>query len=104
MESAVGLTAALSAGTAILFGLAPAWQVSRSCVHDTLKESGRGSSSGASRHRILSGLVTTEIALFLTYVIGVLCTRDMYRGGWLLIRALSSREGGVGAVRSRRMP
>jgi putative ABC transport system permease protein len=56
---------AISVGTGALFGVSPAWQLSRVDVNASLKDNGRG--VGVSRrHNYLSGLlVATEIALAL---------------------------------------
>jgi predicted permease len=55
--------------TGILFGLVPAWQISRSDVNATLKES--GSRSGTGRHHLArNALVVTETALALALLIG----------------------------------
>ena len=63
-------TAAVSVLTGILFGLAPAWQVSKSDLNEGLKESGRGGSGGPRRHRIRALLVISEVALSLVLLIG----------------------------------
>jgi putative ABC transport system permease protein len=55
--------------TGILFGLAPAIQLSKVDLNSTLKEGGRGASGGRSRY--LSGfLVVTEVALSLVLLVG----------------------------------
>jgi len=61
---------AVSIGTGILFGLVPALRLSKLDVSSSLKEGGRGSSSG--RHgRYLSGvLVVTEMALAVVSCLG----------------------------------
>ncbi|HLK67749.1 MAG TPA: ABC transporter permease [Bryobacteraceae bacterium] len=62
--------AAICVTTGLLFGLAPAIQLSRVEITSTLKEGGRGSSTGA-RSRYLSGfLVVTEIALSMVLLVG----------------------------------
>src|SRR5262249_36665997 len=58
----LGYLAAISIGTGLLFGLAPALRLSKLDVNASLKEGGRGSSRGRGKH--LSGLlVITEMAL-----------------------------------------
>ncbi len=56
--------------TAILFGLAPAWQSSRVNLNDALKEGGRGNIGGARQKRLRGALVIAEIALSLILLIG----------------------------------
>jgi putative ABC transport system permease protein len=53
----------------ILCGCAPAWQMARWNLSDTLKEGGR-SDSGAGRHGLRRTLVVTEFALALTLLAG----------------------------------
>ncbi|HEX6283643.1 MAG TPA: ABC transporter permease, partial [Pyrinomonadaceae bacterium] len=47
----------------LLFGLVPALQASRTDLNETLKESGRTGASGATRNRIGSALIVSEVAL-----------------------------------------
>src|SRR4051794_1705266 len=63
-------TAAVSVLTGILFGLAPAWQVSKTDLNEGLKESGRGGSDAPRRHRMRALLVISEVALSLVLLIG----------------------------------
>lgn len=63
-------TVVVSLATGILFGLAPAFQVSRTDSHAALKEGGRSGTSGASSHRLRSALVVGELALSLTLLAG----------------------------------
>jgi predicted permease len=56
--------------TGILAGGAPAWHFSRPNMNDTLKESARGGSPGASRTRLRTLLVISEIALALILLVG----------------------------------
>lgn len=72
--------AAISIGSGILFGLAPALRLSRVDVHAALKDGGRGASGGA-RARYLSGmLVTGEMATAVVLLVGtVLVVRTLVR-------------------------
>jgi putative ABC transport system permease protein len=64
----MAFTLVLSLATGILFGLAPAWQISSPELVETLKE-GR-SSVGASHHRLRDMLVIGEMALAVLLLIG----------------------------------
>ena len=59
----LAFTFGISIITGLIFGLAPAMQISRPNLAESLKESGRGSGPSASRNRLRSGLVVSEIAL-----------------------------------------
>jgi putative ABC transport system permease protein len=63
-------TLAVAIGTGLLFGLAPALQAGRFGVAESLKESGRGTSSGVRGNRLRGALVVTEVALSLVLLIG----------------------------------
>jgi putative ABC transport system permease protein len=56
--------------TGAVFGLAPALQSTRVNLNESLKESGKNASSGASRNRLRSLLVISEIALSLVLLVG----------------------------------
>ena len=64
----LGFTLLVSLITGVLFGFAPAWQVSRADVHESLKESARGSSGV--RNRLRSLFVAGEVALSLVLLVG----------------------------------
>ena len=61
-------TFAISVLSGLLFGLAPAWHVSKPELNDALKEGGRQTTGGS--HRLRSLLVVSEIALSLVLLIG----------------------------------
>src|SRR2546430_1310974 len=65
----LGCTLLVSFATGIVFGFIPALQVSAPGVNNTLKESGRGSTSGTT-NRIRGGLIVSEVALALTLLVG----------------------------------
>ncbi|MEK6323116.1 MAG: ABC transporter permease [Acidobacteriota bacterium] len=67
-KNVLGFTLAASLVTGIVFGLAPALQSSRPDLNETLKEGGRGSTSG--RHPVRAILVVAEVALALVLLIG----------------------------------
>src|SRR6185312_12935472 len=56
--------------TGVLFGLAPALQMSRGDMHNTLKEGGRSGSADRSGATLRRALVVAEIALALTLLSG----------------------------------
>jgi predicted permease len=65
----VAFTAAISIGTGLIFGLAPAVHAARQDLSGTLRD-GTGSSGGQHNNALRSTLVVVEIALALTLVIG----------------------------------
>lgn len=65
----LGFAFLLSLSTGIVFGLAPAWQVSGHGLHETLKEGSRAAGDGRSG-KLRSALVVTEVALALVLLVG----------------------------------
>jgi putative ABC transport system permease protein len=65
----LAFSAALSVGTALLFGLVPAWQAGRRDLADSLKQGGRGAVA-SSRGWLRSSLVVAEVALSLVLLAG----------------------------------
>jgi putative ABC transport system permease protein len=68
--------------TSLLFGLAPAWQLSRRNLVEPLKDSGRGVSGGFRRARLRNTLVVVELALSLV----------LLSGAGLMIRTFASLQ------------
>jgi putative ABC transport system permease protein len=68
--SVLGFTLGLSLLTGFLFGLAPAWQVSRTDINAALGEAVRGASAGAGQSRLRSALIVAEVALSLMLLAG----------------------------------
>ena len=63
-------TVAVSVFTGIIFGLFPALQTSHQKLDATLKQGGKGTVGGATRHRTHSALIVVETALSLVLLIG----------------------------------
>jgi len=61
------VTVSAAAGT--IFGLAPAWRMSRVDLIDTLRQEGRGSIGSAGRSRVRQLLVISELALSLVLLV-----------------------------------
>ncbi len=59
----LAFTAAISILTGLISGIAPAFQVSRVGVNDTLKEGGRAGAAAGSRGKLRSVLVVVEVSL-----------------------------------------
>lgn len=59
----LGMCAALSVLTSVMFGLVPAWQASRIDVQSAMIEGGSRSIAGGARHWTRRGLVVGEVAL-----------------------------------------
>jgi predicted permease len=61
---------AISVGTSLLFGLAPALQLSKLDIIDALKEGGRGSAGGRRTRWFSAALVVTQITLAMVLLAG----------------------------------
>ena len=61
-------TAAMFSG--ILFGIAPAWRISRLDRYQSLKEGGRSGTAGLARQHLRASLVIAEVALALVLLVG----------------------------------
>jgi predicted permease len=66
----LAFTALAALAAALLFGIAPAWQISRLNRHELLKEGGRSGTAGRARQRLRSSLVVAEVALALVLLVG----------------------------------
>ena len=65
-----GYFAAVSVLTGVLFGLAPAMQISKSSVTENLKEGGRGASGGKRSGRMTDALLVGQIGLTIVLLVG----------------------------------
>jgi putative ABC transport system permease protein len=65
----LAFTLAMAVLSGLIFGLIPALHASRPQVNDSLKESSRGGTGGATRHRLRSALIVGEVALSVALLI-----------------------------------
>jgi putative ABC transport system permease protein len=66
----LGAAAGLSVLTGLLFGVLPAWQLSRPDLTTALKDGTRGAGTGVGRQRVRSVLVVAEVALAVVLLVG----------------------------------
>ncbi|HEX6719485.1 MAG TPA: ABC transporter permease, partial [Pyrinomonadaceae bacterium] len=66
----LGFTFAASVLTGILFGLAPALQLSRADVQESMKEGGRGAAGSLRQSRLRQALIVSEVALSVVLLVG----------------------------------
>ena len=69
-SSCLAFTLVVSAMTALLFGLLPAWQASRVEPQMALRERTRGGTADRRHHRMRSALVVTEVAMAVVLLVG----------------------------------
>src|SRR5499426_1773912 len=75
--TALGFAVAVSLLTALIFGLTPAIQMSRTDLHESLRAEGRTMTGGRPQQRLRNLLVVSEIALALALLVGAgLLTRS----------------------------
>src|ERR1700741_413729 len=79
----LGFTMLISFGTCLVFGLAPAWQASKTDLHNTLERSGRTSGPGKNKLRFRQGLVVFQVSIAVMLVIGA---GLLIKSFWLLQR------------------
>ncbi len=60
----------VSVATGVLFGIVPAWLMSRVSVSETLKSGGRGSTGSRAQHRFRHSLIVAQVALALVLLAG----------------------------------
>jgi putative ABC transport system permease protein len=108
-----GYLAAVSALTGLVFGMAPALQVSKTNVNEVLKEGGRGQAGGVRARRFTSAMVVVQLALTLVLLAGAgLMVRSflaLYRldlgidGARLIVMQLTLPERKYATLETRRL-
>ena len=68
--TALAFTLGIAVVTGVVFGLAPAVQISAGALHDSLKDSSRGATAGRGRSWMRSALVVVEIAFACVLLVG----------------------------------
>jgi predicted permease len=68
--SALMWTVLLAFSVGLLFGLVPAWRISRGSLLESLKDSGHGASHGRKHERLRGLLVISEVALACVLLVG----------------------------------
>ena len=66
----LAFTALISIFAGVIFGLAPAWQVSRADLNSVLRSEGRAATSGRRRNLLRNLLVVSQVALSMVLLIG----------------------------------
>ena len=89
----IAFSAATSALTALLFGLAPLIQSFRADPNETLKQGGKGSSGDGLARHIRSGLVIVEVALSVVLLVGA----------GLLLKSFSRLMAADSGIRTERL-
>ena len=108
-----GYLAAVSVLTGLVFGMAPALQVSKTNVNEVLKEGGRGQAGGVRARRFTSAMVVVQLALTLVLLAGAgLMVRSflaLYRldlgidGARLIVMQLTLPERKYATLETRRL-
>jgi putative ABC transport system permease protein len=72
--------ALLTLGTAVIFGVIPALQMSRPDLMEVLRDSSRSATAGGAAHRLRAGFVVVQVALSLVLLVGAgLMARSLLR-------------------------
>jgi putative ABC transport system permease protein len=94
----LGTAATLSLLTGMLFGVLPAWQLSRPDLTTALKDGARAAGIAAGRQRVRSVLVVAEVALAVVLVVGA----ALFIGSFIALLRIDpgfSVEGGTDGAR-----